>query len=342
MSVWLGVLAAVVVAVTCWLFLAPQNPKNNTANKTHYNPKTKTPFPKRKEIAEVLKVRGFDNVLVGVSRKNPSRIFYKVKGQGSKRLVMCMGMGSRGDIWKNVVKRLLEDASVQLLLIDNRGVGESESKSTLKFGRYTTLMMAQDTQEVIDHLRWETFHLLGHSMGGMVAQRLALLCLDRVQSLTLMATHFGEIYTSFPSAYCLSMHLKGLLFKKRTLEEYLPDNMKLMQGSNVHNNKDEYERVYRAKLTDKSVYGKTNLQGFRCWLSQIMAVFAHGVREDELQHLRLIPSQILTGNEDNLIHWKNSEKLSEIINGKLHVWEGCGHALCRERPHEIASLVHAH
>jgi pimeloyl-ACP methyl ester carboxylesterase len=78
---------------------------------------------------------------------------------------------------------------------DNRGCGRSSTPLTLE---YTTVQMAKDALELIDHLRWSQCHVVGVSMGGMIALELALIARGRILSLTLMATHAGGLIGQAP------------------------------------------------------------------------------------------------------------------------------------------------
>lgn len=78
---------------------------------------------------------------------------------------------------------------------DNRGCGRTSTPFTLE---YTTIQMAKDALELIDHLGWSQCHVVGVSMGGMIALELALLANRRILSLTLMATHAGGLIGQAP------------------------------------------------------------------------------------------------------------------------------------------------
>lgn len=106
---------------------------------------------------------------------------------------MIMGFGMRGDLWKPQIEGL---AGHQVAWFDNRGIGESETGPK----RFWTMDdMARDALRVMDALGWEDAHLVGVSMGGMIAQECALLAESRFRSLTLIATHEGGRFGWMPS-----------------------------------------------------------------------------------------------------------------------------------------------
>lgn len=79
---------------------------------------------------------------------------------------------------------------LQCVSYDNRGCNCSSSPLTFN---YTTFQMAKDALALIDHLQWSQCHVVGISMGGMIALELALLVPLRIISLTLLATHAGGL-----------------------------------------------------------------------------------------------------------------------------------------------------
>lgn len=78
---------------------------------------------------------------------------------------------------------------------DNRGCGRSSTPVTFE---YSTIQMAKDALELIDQLGWGQCHVVGVSLGGMIALEFALLARSRIISLTLMATHAGGLIGQAP------------------------------------------------------------------------------------------------------------------------------------------------
>lgn len=110
-----------------------------------------------------------------------ARIFYQVKGQGEP-LVLLMGFGADGNTWE---KHLIEyQEHFKCIIIDNRGVGKSDQPE----GPYSTSLMAEDAFNVMQHAGITTAHIAGISMGGAIAQELALAHPKNVRSLILVST----------------------------------------------------------------------------------------------------------------------------------------------------------
>lgn len=108
-------------------------------------------------------------------------IRYQIRGTGEP-LVLIMGFGADGNVWEKHVE--VYQQHFKCILIDNRGVGQSSQPK----GPYTTQLMAEDTIAVMNHAGIDQAKVAGISMGGAIAQELALNFPDRVSCLVLIST----------------------------------------------------------------------------------------------------------------------------------------------------------
>ena len=114
------------------------------------------------------------------------QIYYEEYGEGPP-LIMILGLGQDTATWEFQISDF--SRHFRIILLDNRDSGKSSSCSET----YTTETMARDTLGLMDHLGIERTHLLGTSMGGMIAQQVALIAPERVISLVLASTtSWGE------------------------------------------------------------------------------------------------------------------------------------------------------
>jgi pimeloyl-ACP methyl ester carboxylesterase len=102
---------------------------------------------------------------------------YTTRGDGPEAVVMLNGWLGDHTVYAPIFDALDHTAHTYVF-VDCRGYGRSSELE----GEYTMLEYAQDALEVMNHLGWQSFHVVGHSMGGMAAQRLMSLAGDRVKS----------------------------------------------------------------------------------------------------------------------------------------------------------------
>lgn len=103
-----------------------------------------------------------------------------------------MGLGMPGSLWNPIVPRL--SARYEVATFDQRGTGRSPGRP-----RASMAALAEDTRALLDELGWERAHLVGVSLGGMVALELVLAHPERVASLSLLATHAGGWWRALPT-----------------------------------------------------------------------------------------------------------------------------------------------
>ena len=118
------------------------------------------------------------------AQTNGIELYYEMHGEG-KPLVLISGLGYSMWQWHKMVPFLAEH--FQVVIFDNRGVGQSDKPA----GPYTAQMLAADTVGLLDALGIEKAIIMGHSMGGFIAQALALDFPQRVDKLILCSTNFG-------------------------------------------------------------------------------------------------------------------------------------------------------
>lgn len=137
-----------------------------------------------------------------------ARIRYWTSGTGPA-VVLVQGAGMIGEAWRPQIDALEERYT--LVWIDNRGIGQSAIRS----GALTIEDMADDVLAVADAERLPHFHLAGHSMGGLIAQQLALVAPARVRSLALLCTFLTGRQASAMSLPLLVTALRSRLGTRR-------------------------------------------------------------------------------------------------------------------------------
>ncbi|MFA6282203.1 MAG: alpha/beta hydrolase [Candidatus Omnitrophota bacterium] len=112
---------------------------------------------------------------------NDISLYYEIYGKGEP-LLLIGGLGSDSSSWLGVAKEL--SLCFQVVIFDNRGCGRSD----LGISEFTIQKMAEDTMGLLDFLKIKQAHILGHSMGGYIAQELAINYPERIGKLILEST----------------------------------------------------------------------------------------------------------------------------------------------------------
>jgi pimeloyl-ACP methyl ester carboxylesterase len=112
---------------------------------------------------------------------NKANLYYEIHGRGEP-LLMLQGWGMDITGWQYIIEPLSQ--VFQVIVFDNRGTGRSEVTP----GKYTTRLLADDAAALLNHLRINKAHVLGWSMGGMIAQELVLAYPQKVNRLILSAS----------------------------------------------------------------------------------------------------------------------------------------------------------
>ncbi len=239
---------------------------------------------------------------------------YYVEAGAGDPLVLVMGLGADHLAWGFQLPAFAE--RYRTVAFDNRGAGQTDAPDH----PYTTRMMAEDTVGLMDRLGIERAHVLGVSMGGMIAQEIALNHPDRVRSLQLHCT-LGR-----PDAYLWAQLAAGRL-QRRTLtpEAAMRSAYLWLFAPETYNERPELvETILQASLANPH---PMSLTGFE---RQCDAVHDH----DALDRVAAIrcPTLVSVADGDILVPPRFSRALAERIPGaELRLIEGAGHGYFWER-----------
>ncbi|KAF2637164.1 alpha/beta hydrolase-like protein [Massarina eburnea CBS 473.64] len=153
---------------------------------------------------------------VARDRGGPIDIGYEIHGHGDTHIVWIMGLGGMKYAWQRQTKDFAHEKgdTYSSLIFDNRGIGESDKP----LFRYTTSDMARDAVELCDHVGWtgrRELHVIGISMGGMIAQELAMLIPERICTLSLVSTAAGLFRTT---GFLENLYARANLFIPKSLD----------------------------------------------------------------------------------------------------------------------------
>jgi pimeloyl-ACP methyl ester carboxylesterase len=229
---------------------------------------------------------------------------------------------------------------------DNRDVGMSDwTQSWTKAKAYSLEDMAADAIAVLDHLNVKKAHILGASMGGMIAQRAAISYSDRVQSLTsIMSTGFTHDpqLVSLPWKFRMDLlrallHFRPLLAKDSAKIKFQLAVQYILKGKGNY-------KVDDLGILQKSYYEIERRKGYnpRATDRHAMAIKKSGSRYDELKQLK-IPCLVIHGTDDPLIKFEHAKKYAPMIPRVETLFlEGMGHDLPKAYNSKIVKRILAH
>jgi pimeloyl-ACP methyl ester carboxylesterase len=242
-----------------------------------------------------------------LAKLNGININYKVEGQGEP-LVMIMGFTANRSSWTSQIPCF--NKYFRVVTFDNRGAGKSDKPQ----GPYSTKMMADDAIILMDLLGIEKAHILGVSMGGMIAQELAINYPQRVMKLVLACTYACQDKTS------------GDTSEQAKLSQLTPEKM-VSDMVGLAFNKPLYR--FLSGLLARIQFKFMGASGWVGIAGQHEACLKH----DTLERLPLItaPTLVIVGTKDRIINPISSEVIAaKIPNAKLVKAEGGSHFLSFE------------
>lgn len=272
---------------------------------------------------------------------------------GADPLLLIMGLGTQMTAWTPEFCAALASHGHYVVRFDNRDVGLSTKFHGVRSpGRLSFLMsqllsmpirapysledMAGDAAGVLDALGIDSAHVVGASMGGMIAQLLAFHYPERVASLTSIMSTSGD--PGLPRTRSDVAHQIFFARPRRqdrqVMLDHLVKSMQMIASPGYPRSESEWRDVIRAAL-ERSTYP----QGFG---RQTAAILADGSRVRRLRKIR-VPTLVIHGRDDPLIPVEHGVDTARHIPGaRLEIVEGMGHDLPPPLDDTLTSLIAAH
>jgi pimeloyl-ACP methyl ester carboxylesterase len=278
---------------------------------------------------------------------NGIEIAYQTFGERSNQtLLLVMGLGAQLIHWPEEFCDLLADRGFHVVRFDNRDVGHSTKLDdapvpdlmALAAGdsaaaAYTLDDMADDAVGLLDHLDIDAAHVVGASMGGMIAQTLAIRHPQRVLSVCSIMSTTGDRNVGQARQEALAVLMTPLPQDRDSYIEFHINAFKAI-GSPGFPFDEEFLRWRAAATYDRSVYPA----GFR---RQLAAIIASGDRTSSLGQISA-PALVIHGSDDPLITVSGGEATARAIPGaELVVIPGMGHDLPRGAWPQIVDAIAA-
>jgi 3-oxoadipate enol-lactonase len=250
---------------------------------------------------------------------------YERSGAGPP-LLLIMGMSGTSLHWGEPFLSLLR-SDFDVIAYDHRGVGAS----TPLDGPVTIRQMADDAAGLLGALEIDSAHVLGISMGGMIAQELAIGHAERVRTLTLGCTYCGGEGSALASE---------IVMRKLAAAMASGDRERALRAGWEMN-------VSSAMAADDQAYARFREIGMQravavpVIIEQLQACAAHDANA-RLAQLAM-PTLVVHGTEDQLLPVQNGRLIaSRIPAARLEIFDGVGHLFFWERPERSAELVREH
>ncbi len=222
---------------------------------------------------------------------------YEIHGKGFPLLLLA-GLGADLSVWdENMVRELAK--RYQTILVDNRGAGHSDCPK----GPYSIKQLADDAAGLLNALGIAQVYVLGHSMGGLIAQQLAIDFPQKVAKLVLCSSNAGPSRAVSPAAD-ITQGIMDRARGKLTDEEIVNNRVSHAFSTEYQQANPEFMKKFRQKAA-------TNLMPQAPYMAQTQATMAYNSARF-LKKLH-VPTLILHGKKDNLCPWENAEILAKCI-----------------------------
>jgi pimeloyl-ACP methyl ester carboxylesterase len=273
------------------------------------------------------------------------RLCYETFGDpGAPPLLLVMGLASQMLVWEEGFCELLAGRGFRVIRYDNRDVGRSTILRDAPVPKrwqlavrdprgapYSLDQMADDAAGLLAHLELPAAHVVGASMGGMIAQALAIRHPDRVLSLVSIMSTTGARRVGRPHP---RLALRMLRRVARDRDGYIADHIQTYRdiGSPAYSFDEEARRELAGRMFDRGIHPAGSAR-------QIAAIVTASDRTAALRRLRM-PTTVIHGDADPLVNVSGGRATAAAIpDATLVIMPGMGHDLPRELWPKIADAI---
>jgi 3-oxoadipate enol-lactonase len=241
-------------------------------------------------------------------------------------LLAIMGMSGTKVHWgQPFLESLRRD--FELVVYDHRGVGASSRLD----GPLTIAQLAHDAALLLDALELDSAHVLGISMGGMVAQELALASPEKIRTLTLGCTYCGGEGSALASQDVMSRLAEAMMSgdRQRAIRTAWEVNVSPAFAADD----DAF-----ARFLDLGLHNAVPVDVI---MAQMQAIMGHNTAA-RLPSIAL-PTQVIHGTVDQMLPLENARQIAALIpDARLEIFDDVGHLFFWERPEPSAELLREH
>ena len=255
-------------------------------------------------------------------------IYYELKGSGPP-ILFIQGIGTTGSAWNPQTDALCQ--RFHCLQFDNRGIGQSTDRSK----ELSIEQMAEDTRHLLDAVGWSSAHIVGHSMGGIIAQQLALDAPERVRSLSLLCTFSKGSEGASPTPWAIWMGLRTRVgprtWRRRAFLEmlFLANYLATCAAD-----------ALAAELAP--IVGRDLADQPPVLMRQVRALGAHNASA-RLGELSSIPTLVLSAERDPIAKPEFGQRLHQAIGRSRYVEiTDAAHGVTIQKAAEINDLIERH
>ncbi|KAG5110967.1 hypothetical protein JHK82_040190 [Glycine max] len=285
-----------------------------------------------------------------VPLNNDIKIFYRTYGGGPTKVLLIIGLAATHEAWGPQIKGLTGatvpddvvwseeegNGGIHVCAFDNRGVGRSSVP--VEKSEFSTKIMAKDAIALLDHLGWKKAHVFGHSMGAMIACKVAAMVPDRVLSLALLNVTGGG-FQCFPKLDQQTISVAYRFLKAKTPEQRAAVDL------DTHYSQEYLEEYVgtdkrRAILYQQYVKGisTTGMQSNYGFDGQLNACWAHKMTETEIEVIKSAGFlvSVIHGRHDIIAQIYYAKRLAEKLHPVTRMVDlHGGHLVSHERSEEV-------